>query len=176
VTLGDLGAELLSRIDKVEKHSSRKQLEQRLSLLSQLHYATGALMEAPENRESVAQLASQFNFAHHCWRKHGVPIADATHVGVAAASDPQPRAPRGALGLDAGRGAENELGERARAPTSGLSPASAGVALHRIPGAPANCNGLHWALRTTFCWPVPVAHRLRTSTTRPRAHIMPPSP
>lgn len=81
-TLGDLGAELLSRIGKGEKHSSRQQLEKHLSLLSRLHDATGALMEAPENRESIAHFAAQFHFVHHCWRKHGVPIAGATHVDI----------------------------------------------------------------------------------------------
>jgi SAM-dependent methyltransferase len=86
VAAGDLGAELLRRLTAPAEHGSRKELERHLQLLSQLHAATGDLMDVPQNRASVALAGQQFRFVNHCWRKHGVPIAGAMHVDVGCGS------------------------------------------------------------------------------------------
>jgi len=68
VAIGDLGAELLTRLTQAASHGSRKDLERHLQLLTELYDATETLMDVPENRRSVANLASLFRFAHHCWK------------------------------------------------------------------------------------------------------------
>ena len=82
VALADLGAELLRRLEAGAEHESRQSLERNLHLLSRLHDLTEALLDVQENRASVANFAAQFEFVRHCWRKHGVPMAGATHVDV----------------------------------------------------------------------------------------------
>lgn len=86
VSLGDLGAELLNRLTTRAAHDSRKQFEKHLQMLTNLHDATGQLMDVPENRRSVAHLGMQFRFVHHCWKYHGIPIKDAVHVDIGCGS------------------------------------------------------------------------------------------
>lgn len=86
VSLGDLGAELLNRLTKSASHDSRKDLERHLQLLTKLHDVTETLMDVPENRRSVAHFASQFRFAHHCWKTHRIPFQGAVHVDIGCGS------------------------------------------------------------------------------------------
>lgn len=86
VPLGDLGAEFLRRLTAPVEHDSRKEFERHLHLLSRLHEVTGAVMDVPENRASIALAREQFRFVEHCWHKHAVPIAGAVHVDVGCGS------------------------------------------------------------------------------------------
>jgi SAM-dependent methyltransferase len=86
IPVGDLGAELLRRLAGATDHGSRHDFEQHLHLLSQLHTVSGALMDQPENRTSVAHFAAHFQFVRHCWRNHAIPIAGATHVDIGCGS------------------------------------------------------------------------------------------
>lgn len=86
VAIGDLGAELLTRLTQAASHGSRKDLERHLQLLTELYDATETLMDVPENRRSVANLASLFRFAHHCWKTHRIPFQGACHVDIGCGS------------------------------------------------------------------------------------------
>lgn len=86
VPLGDLGAELLTRLGQAIAHDSRQGFNQHLQLLTKLHDVTGALMDVPQNRRSVAHFSTHFRFVHHCWQNHGIPIKDAVHVDIGCGS------------------------------------------------------------------------------------------
>lgn len=86
VPVGDLGAELLTRLTQAASHTSRMDFERHLELLTKLHDATGTLMDVPENRRSVAQFAGKFHFVRHCWKTHHIPIQGAVHVDIGCGS------------------------------------------------------------------------------------------
>lgn len=84
--LGELGAEILSRLTTATSQESRKEFERHLLLLTRLHEATGDRMETPENRLSVAHFHGQFRFLRHCLERHRLPFDGATHVDIGCGS------------------------------------------------------------------------------------------